>query len=120
MKRQHHNLLAWQRSIQLVKAIYRLTSTFPREELYGLTGQLRRADVSVACNIAEGAARNSDKEFVQFLGIGRGSLSEVETLLIIARKLGYVADQHDVLPDLEELFALLGGLMNSIKERSSE
>ncbi|MGH8772136.1 MAG: four helix bundle protein, partial [Burkholderiales bacterium] len=89
-------------------------------ELYGLTGQLRRAAVSVACNIAEGAARNSDKEFVQFLGIGRGSLSEVETLLIIARELGYVADQHDVLPDLEELFALLGGLMNSIKERSSE
>lgn len=81
--------LAWQRSIQMSVAIYKLTATFPKEELYGLSSQLRRAGVSVASNIAEGYARLSTGEYKQFLGMARGSNSEVQTQLIIARELGY-------------------------------
>ena len=74
----------------MVKEIYQLTSAFPQEELYGLSAQLRRSAVSVPSNIAEGAARSSKKEFLQFLSIARGSLSELETQVIIAKELGYV------------------------------
>ena len=83
------DLVVWQRSVQLSVALYKLTSTFPREELYGLTSQLRRAGVSVASNIAEGYARMSTGEYKQFLGNARGSNSEIQTQLIIARELGY-------------------------------
>lgn len=76
MKRKHHDLVAWQEAIGLVKDIYTVTASFPKEEIYGLTSQIRRAVVSVPCNIAESAARNSNKKFVQFLSIARGSLSE--------------------------------------------
>jgi four helix bundle protein len=86
----HKDLDVWQLGIQLVKAIYATTAKFPPEELYGLTSQLRRAAVSVPANIAEGAARNGKKEFIQFLYISLGSLSEIETLLIIADDLNYL------------------------------
>jgi len=118
VRRKHHDLRAWQEGIAFVKDIYDLSSSFPKEEMYGLTSQLRRAAVSVPANIAEGAARQTDKEFIQFLAIARGSLSEAETLLILAHKIGYVA----TLPTqerLDRLFGLLGGLIRSLKERSS-
>jgi len=82
------DLQVWQRSIQMSVAIYRLTAGFPKEELFGLTSQLRRAGVSIASNIAEGYGRNSTGEYKQFLGIARGSCSEVETQLVIAKELG--------------------------------
>ena len=87
--RRHHELQVWQEAIDLVEEAYRLTGAFPREELYGLAGQMRRAAVSVPGNIAEGAARQSEREFLQFLIIARGSLSELETPVLIAEKLGY-------------------------------
>jgi four helix bundle protein len=88
MGESYKDLLVWQRSIQMSVAIYRLTAGFPKEETYGLSSQLRRAGVSVASNIAEGYARSSTGEYKQFLGMARGSNSEVQTQLIIARELG--------------------------------
>jgi four helix bundle protein len=89
MGESFRDLLVWQRSIQMSIAIYKLTAAFPKEELFGLTSQLRRAGVSVASNIAEGYARLSKGEYKQFLGMARGSNSEVQTQLVIARELGY-------------------------------
>jgi four helix bundle protein len=85
----YRDLVVWQRSIQMTVAIYQLTASFPKEETYGLSSQLRRAGVSVASNIAEGYARLSTGEYKQFLGMARGSNSEVQTQLVIARELGF-------------------------------
>ena len=83
------DLQVWQRAIQLSLSVYRLTEGFPKDEVFGLTSQLRRAGVSVASNIAEGYGRMSTGEYKQFLGIARGSNSEVQTQLVIAGELGY-------------------------------
>jgi len=93
MGESFRDLLVWQRSIQMSVAIYKLTAIFPKEETYGLSSQLRRAGVSVASNIAEGYARSSTGEYKQFLGIARGSNSEVQTQLVIARELGIGSPQ---------------------------
>jgi len=98
--RGYRDLRAWQQAMQLVTQIYRVTSTFPKQELYGLTAQLRRAAVSIPSNLAEGHGRNSRREFHQSIGQSRGSLSEVETQLEIAKNLGYV--------DTNTLESLLG------------
>ena len=82
-------LIVWQRGIQLSLAVYKLTAKFPKEELYGLTSQMRRAAVSISSNIAEGYGRGARGEYKQFLGIARGSVLEVETQLVIANELGY-------------------------------
>lgn len=81
---------------------------------------MRRAAVSVPSNIAEGAARNSDREFLQFLGIARGSLSELETQIIISKNLGYVTDVDSISESIDNLFGLLGGLIRSIQRRASK
>jgi len=88
MVQSFRDLIVWQRSIQLTVKIYRLTQNFPREEIYGLTSQIRRSAVSVPSNIAEGQGRLSTGEFRQFLGMARGSNSELLTQLEIARALG--------------------------------
>ena len=85
----HKDLDVWKLSIQLVKDIYQLTSKFPSEEKFGLVAQIRRAVVSIPSNIPEGEARNSDKDYIRFLYISLGSLSEIETQLIIAEELGF-------------------------------
>ena len=120
MRRTHHELRAWQRSIELVKEVYRLTTSFPSSENFGLIAQMRRCAVSIPSNIAEGAARNSKKEFLHFLGIARGSLSELETQFIIAGELGYVNAARSLQPILDEAFGLIGGLINSLKRAQSE
>ena len=117
MRRKHHDLKVWQEGMELVTDIYRVTDSFPRDEIYGLTSQMRRAAVSVPSNIAEGAARISNKEFLQFLSIARGSLSELETQIMISRNLDYVQDVDLVLIRVVTVFALLGGLMKSIRAR---
>src|SRR6185437_3417426 len=89
MGESYRDLLVWQRSIQMTVALCQLTASFPKEETYGLSTQLRRAGVSVASNIAEGYARTSTGEYKQFLGMARGSNSEVQTQLVIARELGF-------------------------------
>jgi len=93
MGESYRQLLAWQKAMQLVTRIYTITKQFPREELYGLTNQLRRAAVSVPSNIAEGQARYSAREFHHFLSHARGSLVEIETQVMISENLGYIS--HD-------------------------
>lgn len=89
-KRSHHQLKAWQKAIELVSYIYAITKQFPRQEIYALTDQMRQSAVSVPSNIAEGAARTTTGEFLNFLSIARGSLSELETQAIISQRLGYL------------------------------
>ena len=108
----YKDLIVWQRSIQMTVAIYRLTSGFPKEETYGLTSQLRRAGVSVASNIAEGYARMSKGEYKQFLGVARGSNSEVQTQLVIARELGFGSSQS--LDNAEGLSNEVGKMLAGI------
>src|SRR5271165_4285467 len=114
MAQHYRDLLVWQKAIELVTDIYRVTREFPKDELYGLTSQLRRASVSIPSNIAEGQGRLTRGEFRQFLGHAKGSICEVETQLIIAHNLGY---QNDPQPLLEKLHAVargLNGLLNSL------
>jgi four helix bundle protein len=113
VKRAHHDLLAWQQGIALVKIVYQFTSTFPQSELYALTSQMRRAAVSVPANLAEGVARNSTAELLRFLHIARGSLSELETYVVLAKELGYVSDTRQVDAQLDRVFGLVGGLISS-------
>jgi four helix bundle protein len=87
--KSYRELQVWQRSIQLSVALYRLTDSFPRQEIYGLTNQLRRAGISVAINIAEGYGRASKGEYRNFIGMARGSALEIQTQLVIARELGF-------------------------------
>ena len=118
VRRKHHDLKVWREGMELVTEVYRVTSDFPREEIYGLTSQMRRAAVSVPSNIVEGAARTSSKEFLQFLSIARGSLSELETQILISQNLGYLQNGERVSQRIETSFALIGGLMKSIRARS--
>ena len=114
--RRHHDLRVWQDGIALVKAVYALTHVLPRDEQFGLISQLRRAAVSVPTNLAEGAARSSKREFTHFLTIARGSLSELDTLLILCRELGYLdAQQSDT--GLKPAHLLLGALGALIKQQ---
>src|SRR6202161_2699494 len=109
-------LTVWQRAFELTLIIYTFTATFPDAETFGLTNQLRRASVSVASNIAEGYGRSTRGEYVQFLGHARGSNSEVETQLVIAKALGFGQQQlHQTAEDLcSEVGRMLGGLMKSL------
>ena len=104
----------WKKSIQFVKKIYGITYKFPDTEKYGLTNQMRRCAVSIPSNIAEGAGRNSKKEFKQFLYISLGSISELETQLIISTELSYLKDKS-LLEELNEIIKMLFGLIKSIK-----
>ena len=110
--RGHRDLIAWQKAMRLVTDVYKATRSFPREEAYGLTNQLRRAAVSVPSNLAEGHGRNSRKEFHQFIGQARGSLLEVETQLEIAVNLGYLprAVASSLLDEAAAVARILNGL----------
>lgn len=89
----HKDLDCWKKGVELVTYVYKVTKDFPKDELYGLTNQIRRAAISIPSNIAEGAARNSNKEFVQFLYIALGSISELETQFIISKNLNFISDE---------------------------
>jgi len=117
MGQSYQDLIAWRKAMELVTEIYRATKGFPRDELYGLTNQLRRAAVSVPSNIAEGQAHFSQKEFRHFLSHARGSLVEIETQVIIAQNLGYLHenDSRVLLTRAGELGRILNGLIASIK-----
>lgn len=122
MARTYKDLVAWQKSMELVTELYRVTQRFPKEEIYGLRAQVRRAAVSVPSNIAEGQARYSHMDFQRFLRQAKGSLVEVETQMLIAVNLGFL-DNRDAKPILgraAEVGRILNALLNSIRERTSE
>jgi four helix bundle protein len=108
----HRDLVAWQKAMSLVTEIYRVTRDFRKEELYGLTSQVRRAAVSVPSNLAEGHGRTSRKEFHHFISQARGSLTEVETQLEIARNLDYLPERvaSQLLEQASEVARILNGL----------
>ena len=115
--RPHQKLDAWGKSVDLVVEVYRATESFPNEEKYGLTSQIRRAAVSVPSNIAEGAGRYSKKEFAHFVSNAQGSASELETELIIAHRLGYLSEAlfSQLITDLERIGRLITGLTRRIR-----
>nr|WP_319394697.1 four helix bundle protein [uncultured Desulfobacter sp.] len=113
--KSYKDLIVWQKSMDLVEMIYQVTKSFPKDEQYGLTNQLRRAAVSVPSNIAEGQARNSTPEFGNFLSIARGSLAEVETQLMIAERLGYI--QPEKLREILELQIEINKMTNSLMSK---
>jgi four helix bundle protein len=117
--RSYRDLVVWQLGMNLVRSIYELTGPFPRDELFGLTSQLRRAAISVPSNIAEGDARDSRKEYLHHLSISLGSLAEVETQLLLASQLGYCPREtiDRVLMETNELGRKLRGLQKSLKAK---
>jgi four helix bundle protein len=116
VKRNHRSLKAWQQAIELVEHIYAETREFPKEELFGLTAQMRRAAVSVPANIAEGAARSGTKELVRFLSIAAASLSELDTHVEIAHRLGYLKDDS-LIEEIDTVSALLMELSASVRKK---
>jgi four helix bundle protein len=114
----YKDLIAWQRALDLVDLVYESSKEWPVTELYGLTSQVRRAVVSVAANIAEGHGRNGRREVIHHLGIARGSLCEVETMVIIGARQRFLSDvdQQSVLACSQEVGKLLNGLIRSLSQ----
>ena len=117
--KSHKDLDVWKKSMEMVANIYRLTRQFPSDEQYGLSSQIRRSAISIPSNIAEGAARNSDKEFKQFLYIAQGSAAEVETQLIIAEKLGFLDSARNFQSDISDIRKMLTGLISYVSKRKT-
>jgi four helix bundle protein len=112
----HKDLEVWKKAMDLAAQVYSLTARFPKEELYGLTSQIRRSAVSIPSNIAEGAARYSRKGFIQFLHIASGSVAELETQLLLATRMGFIS-RDNPLPQTEEVRKMLLGLLRSLKKK---
>ncbi len=117
----YRDLVGWQKGMDLVVEIYRLSAKFPKQEVYGLTSQIRRAAVSIPSNIAEGHDKATRGEFIQFLGHAKGSLAEVETQVIIAQRLEFLsaAEAEGLVARVRELRRIVSGLLNALKKRSS-
>ena len=114
-RRKYQKLLVWQEAMDLVVGVYRITERLPATERFGLCQQLRRAAVSIPSNIAEGAGRHSDKEFIRFLNIANGSLLEVETQLLIALQLQYIEEISELQNSIDKIFAMLSSLKRKLK-----
>ena len=112
----HKDLDVWKESMTLAKSIYSITAKFPKGELYGLTSQMRRCSISIPSNIAEGAARTSDKEFIQFLYISLGSLSELETQVLLAHDLGFLKD-ISIIDQIASVRKRILGLIKYLKNK---
>ena len=112
----YNDLIVWQRSIQLVKAIYKLTNLFPKSEIFGLSSQMRRAAISIPANIAEGYARKHRAEYLQFLRIAFGSGAELETFIVLTEELNFAnnSDTSDVRKYLDETMRMLNKLISSL------
>jgi four helix bundle protein len=117
--KSYRDLIAWQKAMDLVEAVYRATVAFPKEEIYGLRSQIRRSAVSIPSNIAEGQARASTRDFLNFLSIARGSLCEMETQLLLAERLGYIKGRGGsaLLDQAAEVGRLINGLSKSLASR---
>jgi four helix bundle protein len=118
MAQHYKDLIAWQKAMDLVTDIYKITDSFPKREIYSLTDQIRRAAVSVPSNIAEGQAHHSHREFLHFLRHSAGSLAEVEAQLLIAERIGYIehAATAPLIEKAHEVGRILNGLIASLRE----
>jgi len=114
--KSYKDLIVWQKSIELVTEVYKLTAKFPRHEMYGLASQMQRAATSIASNIAEGSSRGTTKDFVHFLRMALGSATELETQLVIATNLGYRATSKDTrsVDLLSEVCRMLHGMIKKL------
>ncbi len=113
----HKQLLVWQKAMDLVDLIYKITQNFPKEELYGLTSQMKRSVVSIPSNVAEGRVRTGEKEFIHFLYIALGSASELDTQLEVAKRQGLLSETRytETIELLNEVGRMLSGLITSLK-----
>jgi four helix bundle protein len=114
--RSYRDLVAWQQAVDLVVEVYKFTQQWPREELYGLTSQARRAGTSVAANIAQGYGRDNLGSYLQFLRIAQGSLKELETHIIVAQRIGLAGDAQALLVQSDTVGRVLGGLIRKLSE----
>jgi four helix bundle protein len=121
MIRGYRDLAVWQKAMDLAAECYRLTGTFPKSEIYGITSQLRRAATSVPANIAEGRGRRATGDFIRFLDIAYGSLVELETHIILANRLGFMTAAHaeELLTRSAEIGRMLNGLRTSLQAQSN-
>jgi four helix bundle protein len=119
MSGSYRDLVAWQKAMDLVYEVYKLTKKFPDDEKYGLISQLRRAAVSIPSNLAEGKGRRSDVDMCRFFNTSRGSLHEVETQLLIAAHLGYIRSEENtrIMSQVSELARVLNGLIAAFAQR---
>jgi four helix bundle protein len=119
MDKPHKRLEAWRQSMDLIIEIYRTTENFPSQEIYGLTNQTRRAAVSISSNIAEGAARQTKKEFTNYLHMAQGSLSELDTQLELARRLGYLDEEtwRNLDQRMERVDKMITGLIRHLSKK---
>ena len=117
MERNHRSLKAWQEAIALVDALYEITVSFPADERFGLVSQIRRAAVSVPANIAEGFARSGTKELLHFLSISVGSLSELDTLVEISVRRGFISESQPLVEQIDRVSALVLALSASLRKR---
>lgn len=113
----HKNLEIWKESIKLVTEIYKITQSFPKEELYGLVSQIRRSAISIPSNISEGCARQTAKETIQFLHIALGSVAELETQLIISRELNYAKNLNEIFDKINLVKKLIVGFIKFYKSK---
>ena len=116
--RTHRDLDVWKKSIDLVTLIYKYTADYPKDEMYGLTSQIRRCAVSIPSNIAEGSARTTKKDFSHFLAIALGSVAELETQLIISKNLNYLPETvlNELMPELISIRRMTLGFRKSINK----
>jgi len=120
MNRTYRDLIVWQKSMELVSEIYRVTGNFPRSETYGITSQMRRAAVSIPSNLAEGQARYHPRDFLRFIGHARGSLVELETQIMISNDLGYCSREvrDRILDRTAHIGALINRLYSAVERRT--
>ena len=113
----HKDLKVWNDSIELTKEVYELTSNLPKQEMYGLTSQMRRCAISIPSNISEGAARSSTKEFIRFIDIARASLAELDTQIIISKKLNFVSEDSKIETKIVGIKFMLTALKKSLSRK---
>ena len=115
----YRDLIAWQKSMDLLVSVYAVTESFPKSEQFGLTAQIKRAAVSIPSNIAEGSSRRSTQEFLRYINISTGSLAEMETQISAAKRLGFVTAEQEkiILTQCNEISRILQGLYDSLKSR---
>ena len=116
----HKDLVVWQKAIQLCKVVYGVTEKFPKEEIYGITSQMRRSIVSIPSNIAEGRSRNTTKDFLHFLSIALGSASELETQIEISKELSFLSEQKyiEINSLLTEVSKMIVGLIKKLNSKN--